>query len=73
MGSKTIKMRLTGEPEAGGSAVISAKNPPVVRGAGNVDYTCGACATIVAESMREGEIEGCLFRCPKCGCVNRVI
>ncbi len=72
MGTKQITMKLSGEPESGGSTVISGKKAPILKGSGLTDYVCGACTTVVAESMREGEIEGATFRCPKCGCVNRV-
>ncbi len=71
MGTKQISMKIISEPESGG--VISGKKAPVLRGAGLVDYACGACKAIIAESMREGELDGCAFRCPKCGCCNRVV
>jgi uncharacterized Zn finger protein (UPF0148 family) len=70
MAKKQISMKIISEPEGGG--MISTTKLPMIRGAGFVDYTCGACKVVLADSMKEGELDGCAFLCPTCGCCNRV-
>ena len=41
-------------------------------GEGATDYVCQACGTVICKAMRDGEIDGVLFRCPHCLRVNRV-
>lgn len=64
-------MKLVGEPDSG-ATVIAARSLPALRGTGSTDYTCGGCQAVIAASLREGEIDGVMFRCPGCGRVNRV-
>lgn len=70
MASKRIEMELYTEPP--GSSVITSRTAPAVTGEGNTDYVCGACATVICRSMRQGEVDGVAFRCPQCWRVNRV-
>ena len=70
MGSKRIEMELWSEPS--GASVITSRDAPVVTGDGTTDYLCGGCGTVVCHKLREGEVDGVLFRCPKCWRTNRV-
>lgn len=63
-------MELYSEPP--GARVITAPTAPALTGNGTIDYVCQACGTVVCKSMRDGEIDGVLFRCPHCLRVNRV-
>lgn len=64
-------MELVGEPDSS-ATIINSRKLPAVTGDGSTDYTCGGCNVVVAASMRPGEVDGVLFRCPSCGRVNRV-
>ncbi len=63
-------MELYSEPP--GARVIQSRTAPALTGNGTIDYVCQACGTVVCKSMRDGEIDGVLFRCPHCLRVNRV-
>ncbi len=63
-------MDLVGEPDSG-AAVVSSRKLPVLSGSGSTDYACGACQTVLAASLKLGEIDGALIRCTACGRVNR--
>lgn len=67
---KRIEMELYSEPP--GARVISSRSAPTLTGDGVTDYVCQACGTVICRSMREGEVDGVLFRCPECLRVNRV-
>lgn len=64
-------MELVGEPDSG-ATIIQARSLPAVSGAGSTDYTCAACQVVIAASMKLGEVDGVMFRCPGCGRINRV-
>ncbi|HEY6005673.1 MAG TPA: hypothetical protein VIV57_22525 [Anaeromyxobacter sp.] len=70
MGNRTLVMELVGEPDSG-AAVVSSRKVPVLSGTGSVDYACGACQTVIAASLKLGEIDGAMIRCSACGRVNR--
>lgn len=71
MANRTIAMELVGEPDSG-ATVITARSLPALSGTGSTDYACGGCHAVIAASLRPGEIDGVMFRCPGCGRVNRV-
>jgi hypothetical protein len=71
MANRTIAMELVGEPDSA-STVVTARTLPALSGNGSTDYTCGGCHVVIAASLKLGEIDGVLFRCPGCGRVNRV-
>jgi uncharacterized ferredoxin-like protein len=67
---KRVEMELFSEPP--GARVVSSRTAPALSGDGPIDYVCQACGTVICQSMREGELDGVLFRCPQCLRVNRV-
>ena len=69
MAERTILMKLVAEPEPGTTVIVS-KTTPALRGNGSTDYVCGACQAVIGASLRPGEIDGVIFRCPGCGRVN---
>jgi DNA-directed RNA polymerase subunit RPC12/RpoP len=71
MAERTILMELVAEPEPGTATVIVSRTTPALRGNGSTDYVCGACQAVIGASLRPGEIDGVIFRCPACGRVNR--
>lgn len=62
-------MEVVGEPDSG--AVVTSRRIPVLSGTGSTDYACGACQVVIASSLKLGEIDGAMIRCPACGRVNR--
>ncbi len=70
MANRTIAMELAAPDE--GATIITARTLPAVSGNGSTDYTCAGCNAVIAASLKPGEIDGVLFRCPGCGRVNRV-
>jgi DNA-directed RNA polymerase subunit RPC12/RpoP len=70
MPNRTLVMELVGEPDSG-AAVVTSRSLPVLSGTGSTDYACGACQAVLAASLKLGEIEGAMIRCPACGRVNR--
>ncbi len=69
MGNRVLVMEVVGEPESG--AVVTSRRIPVLSGMGSTDYACGACQVVIASSLKLGEIDGAMIRCPACGRVNR--
>ncbi len=63
-------MELVAEPDSS-ATVITARSLPALTGNGSTDYACGGCHVVIAASLRQGEIDGVMFRCPGCGRVNR--
>ncbi len=70
MPNRVLVLELVGEPEPG-AAVVTSRSLPVLSGAGSTDYTCGACQAVLAASVKLGEIDGAMIRCPACHRVNR--
>ncbi|HEY6098416.1 MAG TPA: hypothetical protein VIW03_03240 [Anaeromyxobacter sp.] len=70
MPNRTIPMELVGDPDSG-AAVVTSRKLPVLSGTGSTDYACGACQAVIAASLKLGEIDGAMIRCPACGRVNR--
>ncbi len=71
MANRKIAMELVGEPDSS-ATIVTARKLPALSGNGTTDYTCAACQAVIAESLKLGEIDGAMFRCPACGRVNRV-
>lgn len=45
-------------------------NGPFITGAGEIDYVCGACGTVLAASVNPNQVTNLVFRCPKCQSYN---
>ncbi len=41
-------------------------------GAGVLDYLCGKCAAVLAESVSHAQIQGVVLCCSKCGSYNKM-
>ncbi len=69
MANRLLVMEIVGDPDSG--PVVTSRSVPVLSGTGSTDYACGACQTVIAVSLKLGEIDGAMIRCPRCGRVNR--
>lgn len=52
--------------------IASPPDEPLVRGDGDVDYTCAGCDRVIAGRIRLGQIEDLVFECSNCGTCNEV-
>lgn len=45
---------------------------PAFKSEGDVDLLCGGCEIVLAESMRDDQLQSMFIRCPECGAMNDV-
>jgi len=80
---KRIKMEVIPRPDAGSASVFVIQVPPAFykinpyagfdgSNLNGVDYLCGACGVVIAESMSRGSISGMVLKCSKCKSYNSV-
>ena len=62
-----IKLSTIPKPREGSRTVIESKVSPAFKGEGDVDYICGNCGAILAETVRCRQIRNIVLHCPKCG------
>lgn len=65
-----IGLSIVSKPREGSRTVIEPEVAPAFKGEGDVDYVCGNCGAVLAEKLREGQIENIVIHCPKCGKYN---
>lgn len=52
--------------------VLDGTEVPLLQRAGDTDYRCGACGTVLVEQAWHWEVRNLVFRCPSCGVYNEV-
>jgi hypothetical protein len=59
---------LRADPAAGPTApvLVAPEGTPIV-----AELVCGACATVLAEVVEDGEVEDVVIQCPNCGAYNK--
>jgi len=65
-----IKLKIIPEPSEGTRTVMKPKVVPAFKGDGDTDYVCGQCGVVLADKMRQGQVQNIVVRCPKCGKYN---
>ena len=52
--------------------VLGGADAPLLRRAGDTDYRCGVCGTMLVEQAWHWEVRNLVFRCPSCGSHNEL-
>ena len=62
----TIPMPVIAAPAERTRSVIRSSALPVLQGDGDRDYVCFSCGNVLAAGLKEGQLRGVVFKCPRC-------
>ncbi len=70
-----IQMEVITEPKQGTASVL-VPGPDgqqvMIKGHGDVTYTCGCCGKPICENIQRGQVRDIVFKCFNCSSFNRI-